>query len=225
MFLGFEFYVVFLLIISLLFCDEIKFKILKTKCFCFISLKFFNYICVMSEMANILGITEGFPVKVYKKGAILQREGDKASKSFYIKKGLLRSYTIDNKGKEHNFMFASEGWIISDVESQELNEPALLFIECIEDSEVISLERTTIDTKLFTTEQFDKMMNSLFRRIAVMQRRIILMMSAPAKDRYEYFIKVYPELSNRIPQKMIASYLGITPEALSSIRSKIAKEK
>lgn len=179
----------------------------------------------MNNIKDILNITGETPISKLKKGEVVQRSGEKATKAFYIKKGLLRSFTIDSKGKEHNFMFASEGWIITDVESRDFNEPALLYIECLEDSEIISIERKKQETNSYTIEQYDKMMNSLFRRIGAMQRRIILMMSAQAQERYEYFLEVYPELPNRIPQKMIASYIGITPEALSLIRGKMARKK
>lgn len=161
----------------------------------------------------------------YDKGEIIQRAGDKSIKTFYVKKGLLRSYTIDDKGREHNFMFASEGWIITDVESIEFKEPALLFIECIEPSIVVPLEREEVMTNSFKKMEFQDLINPLFKRVAVMQRRIILMMSASAKERYLHFLETYPLLPNRLPQKMIASYLGITPEALSKIRGDMSRKK
>jgi CRP-like cAMP-binding protein len=71
---------------------------------------------------------------------------------------------------------------------------------------------------------FSQIIQSLFKRIAVMQKRILGLMSASAAERYEAFLSVYPELPHRVPQKMIASYLGITPEALSAIRRKIAQK-
>jgi len=162
----------------------------------------------------------------YDKGEIIQRAGDKSVKTFYVKKGLLRSYTIDDKGREHNFMFASEGWIITDVESIEFKEPALLFIECIESSIVIPLDREEVfANSVKKMELQDLIIKPLFKRVAVMQRRIILMMSASAKERYLHFLETYPQLPNRLPQKMIASYLGITPEALSKIRGEISRNK
>lgn len=137
----------------------------------------------------------------------------------------MRSYTIDEKGREHNFMFASESWIISDIESRELKEPAMLFIECIEPSIIVVLDREEVFTKSFESMEYKDLIDPLFKRIAVMQRRIILMMSAPAKERYLHFLETYPQLPNRLPQRMIASYLGITPEALSKIRGEITRNK
>lgn len=122
-------------------------------------------------------------------------------------------------------MFASEGWIITDVESIEFSEPALLFIECIEPSIVVPLDREEVMTNSFKKMELQDLINPLFKRVAVMQRRIILMMSASAKERYLRFLETYPQLPNRLPQKMIASYLGITPEALSKIRGDMSRNK
>jgi len=162
--------------------------------------------------------------KTVMKGEVLQRSGDIQLKIFYVKKGLLRTYTIDEKGKEHIFMFASEGWLVSDIESNVQNQAAVLYIDAIEDSEIeiihqdLMKELSNIPQDMMMNE-----MNRMMRRIAVLQRRVIMLMSATAQERYEAFIEKYPELPQRLPQKMIASYLGITPEALSKIRSVMAR--
>lgn len=162
--------------------------------------------------------------KTFLKGAILQSAGQNLSKAFYVKKGLLKSYIIDEKGKEHIFMFASEGWIVSDIESQAFNNETVLFIEAIENSEVIIIEVSDFSQSEKNMNEFNSILKALTKRIGVMQRRILSLMSASARERYEYFLQTYPELPNRVPQKMIASYLGITPEALSTIRNKINKK-
>ncbi|OEJ99742.1 Crp/Fnr family transcriptional regulator [Roseivirga misakiensis] len=139
-----------------------------------------------------------------KKGQFLQRKGDLNTKVYVVQKGLLRSYAIDEKGKEHIFMFAPEGWIIADNLPSDL--PADLFIDAIEDSEVIVKEKDISEEK--DSEKFIK-------RLTVLQKRVIMLMSASAITRYDHFIKTYPKITKRVPQRMIASYLGITPEALS----------
>ena len=179
----------------------------------------------MENINEILSLDSEENTKHFDKGDILQREGDNCSKAFFVKKGLLRSYTIDDKGKEHIFMFAPESWVIADIESQEFNQPAKLFIDCVEKSEVIILNRSLLIKSEQNIDQLKKNVNLLSRRVAVLQRRVIMLMSASAKDRYELFLESYPNISKRVPQKMIASYLGITPEALSKIRGKIAKLK
>jgi CRP-like cAMP-binding protein len=179
----------------------------------------------LEDLTELLKIDPSTKHKKCKKGDILQVAGRSMSTIFYVKKGLLRSYTIDDKGKEHIFMFATESWMIADIESQEFNQPAKLFIDCIEDSEII-----TFDLKLFkkmdlSKDRLNKNNSMLLRRVAVLQRRVLMLMSSSAKERYEFFLETYPELPNRVPQRMIASYLGITPQALSTIRGEIARKK
>ena len=142
-----------------------------------------------------------------KKGQIIQSKGEYNSKIYKVESGLLRSYSIDDKGKEHIYMFASEDWIISD--GVPADEACDLFIDAIEDSVVIQLEKDP-------TREFDSA--KLLKRINVLQKRIIMLMSASAIERYEHFAETYPDIVQRVPQKMIASYLGMTPEALSTVK-------
>jgi CRP-like cAMP-binding protein len=144
-----------------------------------------------------------------KKGQILQRNGDLNSKVYHVLSGLLRSYSIDNKGREHIYMFAPENWIIAD--SVPPQTPCDLFIDALEDSEVIQITKDNVSV---TDTQ------KLIKRLEILQQRIIMLMSASAIERYEHFIETYPDIVQRVPQKMIASYLGITPEALSSVKRK-----
>jgi CRP-like cAMP-binding protein len=144
------------------------------------------------------------------KGQVLQRSGDLNTSIFVVKSGLLRSYTIDEKGKEHIFMFAPEGWIIADSLAADI--PADLFIDALEDSVVIQKEKVFEDHTHDTTK--------LLNRLGVLQKRIIMLISTPALDRYEHFIKTYPDIVQRVPQRMVASFLGITPEALSTVKRK-----
>lgn len=149
------------------------------------------------------------------KGQILQSKGDLNTKVYLVQSGLLRSYSIDEKGKEHIYMFAPENWIIGDSVSPE--SPCDLFIDAVEDSVVIQTVKDAVpvtDTK------------KLIKRLEVLQRRIIMLMSASALERYEHFIETYPDIVQRVPQRMIASYLGVTPEALSNAkRLRIRKQK
>ena len=166
----------------------------------------------MDNLNDILTIDSNAKTKHLKKGDIIQREGDQSSLAYYVKKGLLRNYTIDDKGKEHIFMFASEGWIIADIESQEFNQPSEMFIDCIESAEVIVFDRESFKLANLTHEQLQENAHLMARRIAVLQRRVIMLMSSSAKYRYNKFLETYPNLPNRVPQRMIASYLGITPK-------------
>lgn len=143
------------------------------------------------------------------KGQIIQHKGDLNSKVYQVEYGLLRSYSIDEKGKEHIYMFAPENWIIADSVSPE--KPCELFIDVLEHSVIIQSEKNA--SAADGTEK-------LIKRLEVLQKRIIMLMSASAIERYEHFIETYPDIVQRVPQKMIASYLGITPEALSTVKRK-----
>lgn len=179
----------------------------------------------MKNLTDILNIDKKAKVKQFKKGHILQHEGDSKASTFYVKKGLLRSYIIDSKGKEHIFMFAPENWIIADVEALEFNEPVQLFIDCLEDSEVILFDKDCLFKADLPREKIVENSKLLYRRLSKLQRRVLMLMGSPAIDRYGYFVDTYPELPNRIPQRMIATYLGIAPQTLSTIRGKIARSK
>ena len=149
-----------------------------------------------------------------KKGEILQRKGDLNSKVYQVESGLLRSYAISDQGKEHIYMFAPEGWIIADNVGPE--EACDLFIDALEDSVMIMKEKGVND---------DHDVPKLLKRLTVIQKRVIRLLCASAIQRYEHFIATYPDIVQRVPQKMIASYLGITPEALSTVRKKRSQEK
>ena len=158
------------------------------------------------------------------KGTVLQKSGDLKHKTYFVNIGLLSSYSIDEKGKKHIFMFAPENWVVSDIDSQAYDSPAVLFIDALEDSTI-----EIIDNELFNildhlpNEIVHKQVRTLFRRVAALQRRVLMLMSASATQRYQEFTKTYPGIVERVPQHMIASYLGITPESLSYIRGKIAR--
>lgn len=179
----------------------------------------------MKNLTDILKVDPEAKVKEFKKGHILQFAGASKASTFYVKKGLLRSYIIDSKGKEHIFMFAPENWIIADVEALEFKEPVQLFIDCLEDSEVIVFNKDCLFKADLPKEELVDNTQLLYRRMGKLQRRVLMLMGSPAIDRYTYFLNTYPELPNRVPQHMIATYLGITPQSLSKIRGQITRSK
>ncbi|MFT6802106.1 MAG: CRP-like cAMP-binding protein [Salibacteraceae bacterium] len=150
-----------------------------------------------------------------KKGRILQHKGDLNTRVYNVKSGLLRSYSIDHKGKEHIYMFAPENWIIAD--NCETSIPCNLFIDALEDSVLLISEKEQ--------EIRNANVKSLVNRLAALQDRILGLMSSSASERYKDFLETYPTITQRVPQRMIASYLGITPEALSRVRKEISLEK
>jgi len=167
-----------------------------------------------------------FTEKKFKKGEFMLREGEVDKYLAFVVKGCLRLYTIDNKGKEHIMQFAPENWWISDMESFSKGIPSIYFIDALEDSEVLLIDFPSQEKALakcpILIAFFQKLMQN--RQLAS-QKRIIHSMSASAEERYLDFLKTYPSFMQRVPQHMIASYLGITPESLSRIRKQVAKPK
>jgi CRP-like cAMP-binding protein len=153
------------------------------------------------------------------KGDIVQFPNENKHKIIYVLKGLLRMYLLDEKGKEHIFMFAPEGWTLSDFTAIAQNKMSTFYIDSLEDSEIeITLKR--IDEKIpnVLDEYTQQTIHLMGRRIATLQQRVIMLLSFSAFDRYRQFLETYPNIAERVPQKMIASYLGITPQSLSKIR-------
>jgi CRP-like cAMP-binding protein len=150
------------------------------------------------------------------KGEVLQDAGVRKVYAYQVVKGLLRSYFLDKLGKEHTFLFAPEGWVIADLYATGFGKESHLVIEALENSEVyvFPVGASKEEHQVKSDNRF-KMMH---RRAGAMQQRVLMMMSTSALERYEYFLETYPELAERISQKLIASYLGITPQALSKLR-------
>ena len=164
--------------------------------------------------------------KTIPKGTILQSIGTNKLEGYYVKKGLLRSYIIDEKGKLHIYMFAPEGWFIMDMVLLSKEKEGILYIDALEASEIVIMKEDIFRyPEKLSVNILIKDIDRLVNRIITLQKRVFMLMSMPAKERYIDFLKTYPQIAQRIPQKMIASYLGITPEVLSGIRSKMNKER
>ncbi|MBP6432895.1 MAG: Crp/Fnr family transcriptional regulator [Ferruginibacter sp.] len=157
------------------------------------------------------------------KGDFLLRQGEKCKHSFFVEKGLLKQYSIDDKGKEHIIQFAPENWLMTDRESVYFETPSSYFIQAIEDTEVFLIEEELILQLSKLTPAFLEFNNKrLHNHIRLLQKRINFLIGATAEERYLDFIKTYPDLNLRIPQILIASFLGITPESLSRVRNELA---
>ena len=162
--------------------------------------------------------------KSMKKGEFLQRQGEVAHLGAFVCKGFLRSYVIDNKGKEHIIQFAPENWWISDKIGMSQGAAATYFIDAIEDSELLTTDMQGHVTMMKEIpgygESFQKGMQ---KRTAAKDSRIVHSLTSTAEERYNDFLATYPSIAQRVPQHMLASYLGITPETLSRIRKLQAK--
>ncbi len=163
--------------------------------------------------------------KTIVKGEILLQQGEIAKYGFFVKKGCLKSYTLDKSGKEHIVQFAPEDWLISDLDSFTNQVPSAVFIQAIEDSEVSVIDKSDFDDiynleKTALIEMTNKFRNNLIAK----NKRIIGLLSSTAEQRYIDFTETYPTLVQRLSLKLIASYIGVTPEYLSEIRGKMARK-
>ncbi|PRD53830.1 Crp/Fnr family transcriptional regulator [Sphingobacterium gobiense] len=145
---------------------------------------------------------------------------------FFVESGLLLSFSLDEKGGEHILQFAPENWIISDRASQYFNKPTDFFIKAIEPSVIVFIQPEFMEKASQLSHAFACFMeSSLQRNIHIQQQRINSLLAMSAKERYLLFMDMYPSLLQRVPQWMIASYLGITPESLSRVRRELLLEQ
>ena len=155
----------------------------------------------------------------FKKGVFLIRQGEVVKKTYFVRRGCLRSYCIDKNGKEHTLQFAIKDWWISDFIAIYNNEPATLSVECITDSAVIEFEATALEEIHTLFPEFETFQRkNLERHVVSLHKRILNQLQLSAQGRYALFLKQYPDIEHYTPNYHIASYLGITQQSLSRIR-------
>jgi CRP-like cAMP-binding protein len=160
-----------------------------------------------------------FIPRVVKKNEFIIRAGDVSKYGIFVVSGCLRTYTIDNKGKEHIIQFSVEDWWTGDPNSFKTGTPTPYFIEALEDSEVLLFDGTVMQKVIaYIPAMATPYVEGLQKHAAAKSQRLASSLSATAEERYEDFLKTYPNIAQRVPQHMIASYLGISPETLSRIR-------
>jgi CRP/FNR family transcriptional regulator len=157
--------------------------------------------------------------KVKRRQYILQ-EGDMCKSFTYVQEGLFKMYGVDASGTEHNLLFARENEWIADIDSLHKERPSKLYIEAVEPSTVLQLSKGDLWYLYTHYPKFDRNFRVIIEdKYIELQNRLLQTFSATASERYESFLEQYPHLSIRLPNTQIASYLGITPEFLSKIRS------
>lgn len=160
------------------------------------------------------------------KGACLLEMGEVSRYQNFVTQGCLRSYHINEDGKEHILQFAPEDWWTGDMASFQKNTPALLAIDALEEARVLQLDKPSQDLLYERVPKFERFFRILITNAFVaQQRRMLSNLSRTAEERYAEFRSLYPSLDGRVAQKHIASYLGMTPEFLSTVRKRVlAKE-
>lgn len=178
-------------------------------------------VAITDDQFNL--ISGKLKVKTFEKNEMILMSGEVSSSGYFVLSGLLRCYSIDSKGKAHIIQFAPEQWWLSERNGMFFNEPSEFFIDAIEPTRAVAMPKDFInEAALYVPCMNDLNSTMLNNSIRFMQRRINMLLSATAEERYLNFIQLYPNLTLRVPQWMIASYLGITPESLSRVRKDLA---
>ncbi|MGQ7853914.1 Crp/Fnr family transcriptional regulator [Pedobacter sp. WC2501] len=167
-----------------------------------------------------------FIQKRLRKHQYLLQEGDVCKYLAFVAKGLLRTYNIDEKGDAHMSVFGWEGWWLSDFNSFLSSEPAVFNIDAIEESELLLISRVDYDAITVEVPIMDRYYRILYQNsLVTKERRLMSSITHTAEEKYLQLLALDPKIVERIPQNLIASYLGIAPETLSRIRKNLAFRK
>jgi CRP-like cAMP-binding protein len=168
-------------------------------------------------------ITNRLSERNIRRNQYILQEGDVCRHFTFVVAGCLKMYAVDKNGKEHNLQFAAENDWITDLSSFYLEKVSNVFIEAIERSEILQIKH---DDLLYLYVHYHKIDHNfrviIEQKYIELQNRVLQNISSTAEERYTTFLQQYPNLSNRLPNTQIASYLGITPEFLSKIRREIS---
>jgi CRP-like cAMP-binding protein len=160
-------------------------------------------------------------LKKLRKQQYLLQEGQVWRQHAFVGEGILKRYRIDGKGIEHIIQFSSENWWAGDRESLMSGQPSKYNIDAVENSIVLLIRKDDFDRICKAIPAFNELVNTILQKsLNASQERIHAAISLTAEEKYLHFIESFPMLANRIPRHMLASYLGITPETLSRIKSK-----
>lgn len=171
-------------------------------------------------------ITSYLRERKVKKGQFLVHEGAVSRSTNFVNEGSVRTYFIDMNGQEHIVQFAIEGWWISDLNSFIMQTPATFNVQAIEDCVILELSFESLEILYEKVPKMERYFRVVTQRAFVaFQQRIVQNISMTAEDRYLAFQQKYPKIELRIPQKLVASYLGISAEFLSKIKKRLKESR
>lgn len=171
-------------------------------------------------------ITACLQERKVKKGQFLVHDGAVSRCTNFVTEGSIRTYFIDLNGQEHTVQFAIEGWWISDLNSFIMQVPATFNVQAIEDSVVLEMSFESLEMlyeKVPLMERYFRVITQ--RAFVAFQQRVVQNISMTAEDRYLAFQEKHPKIEMRIPQRLVASYLGISAEFLSKIKKRLKEVK
>jgi CRP-like cAMP-binding protein len=166
-------------------------------------------------------ILNAFTYQLVKKKEYILTEGQICHSTQFVMKGCFRSYLITEKGTEQIIQFGIENWWITDYDSFDNQQPSRLFIQAIEDTEIIVIDLQTLEELYVKVPKVERYFRIILQKnFIAAQRRILTINTVSGEQRYLNFRDLFPDFVQRVPQYMLASYLGLTPEFLSMIRAK-----
>jgi CRP-like cAMP-binding protein len=192
-----------------------------------------NFDLILNNVAKHIRLDkteEGFFISLLQHKSIRRRDyllkqGEICKTENFIIKGCLRTYSIDENGFEHIVMFGIEDWWVGDLYSFLTATPANFFIDALEDTEILQISKQNLDLLYEQVPKFERFFRLIIQNAFIAQQhRINQNLAFTAEQRYIEFTKKYPYFEQRIPQKQVAAYLGITPVFLSMLRRKLANK-
>jgi len=164
-------------------------------------------------------------IKHYKAKTVLLNGGDICKHSYFVNSGILRSFNINDNIVEHVLQFACEGWWIGDMYSLITQKPGNLYVEVNEDAEVVLLSKENQEELFQEIPKLERFFRILTENSLVAnQERLMDNLSLSAEERFEKFCSKYPTLIQKVPQKQVASYIGVTPEFFSKMKAKMLRK-
>lgn len=181
-------------------------------------------IITLSKEEEVLFLSKT-EIHQFKSKTILLTAGEISNYSYFVNSGLLRSFTINDNIVEHVLSFACEGWWIGDMYSLLSQKPGNLFIEVLEDAEVVFLSKENQEQLYVEIPKMERFFRILTENSLVAnQDRLMDNLSMSAEERFDKFCKKYPTLIQKVSQKQIASFIGVTPEFFSKMKNKLLKK-
>ena len=183
-----------------------------------------RYVTLTADDAVV--IKSLFKHRSLRKRQYIAQEGEIPRVDSFVVKGLTRTYEVDEKGQEHVIQFGLEDWWIGDLSSFLSESPTRYNIDCLEDTEVLQITKSDLDKLYEMVPKMERHFRIIIQNAYIAStKRISSSLTKTATERYQEFILRYPHIEQRVPDHQIASYLGITPQSLSRIRSQASRTK
>ncbi len=177
-----------------------------------------KYVTLTEDEAGI--IESLFKSKKFRKHQYMLQDGEIARYETFIVRGVTRVYEVNEKGQEHILQFGLEDWWVGDLYSFLTETPTMYNIDCLEDTEVLQITKTDLETLYERVPKMERHFRIIIQNAFIAStQRVSASLSMSALERYEEFIRRYPQIEQRVPNHQIAAYLGITPQSLSRIRA------